>query len=101
LGNKNTGLENATRADLARWYCLRPMDKFEPAPHHRRLRLQLKPNVTLPKADPRPTPIGHQQLEREFTQLLLDQGRICPSNSPTGAPMLFVPKPIPLWGKRI
>ena len=61
-------------------HCLQPMDKFEPAPHHRRLRLMQKPNVSLPKADPRPTPIGHQQLEREFTQMLLDQGRICPSN---------------------
>ena len=69
------------------------MTKFEPAPHHRRLRLRTKPGAKLPKADPRPTPLGHQQLEREFTQMLLDQGRICPSNSPVGAPMLFVPKP--------
>ena len=69
------------------------MDTFEPAPHHRRLTLQLKPNVSLPKSDPRPTPIGHQHLEREFTSLLLKQGRIAPSNSPVGAPMLFVVKP--------
>ena len=67
--------------------------KFEPAPHHRRLRLRVRQGARLPKADPRPTPVGHQHLEREFTQMLLDQGRICPSNSPVGAPMLFVPKP--------
>ena len=41
------------------------MDKFEPAPHHRRLRLERKPNVTLPKSDPRMTPVGHQQLDHE------------------------------------
>ena len=36
--------------------------------------------------------MGFRELDKTFVKGLLEQHRICPSNSPVGSPMVFVPK---------
>lgn len=80
-------------ADTTRWnYVLTPMEIFDPPEHHRRLELELLDNATIPRSDPRGTPVGFRELDKTFVKGLLEQHRICPSNSPVGSPMVFVPK---------
>ena len=46
-------------ANTTRWdYVLTPMEIFDPPEHHRRLELELLDNATIPRSDPRGTPVG-------------------------------------------
>lgn len=83
----------AAIANIKRWSCLTPMTVFRPPAHHRRLKLELADNASIPRSDPRGTAIGFRELDKTFVKGLLEQQRIQPSNSPVGSPMVFVAKP--------
>ena len=92
-------LAAANCGNIERFTCLEPMEKFEPPAHHKRLKFELKnANASLPRFNPRPTPLGMVDLACKFVKGLEVQGRINKSTSPVGSPMLIIltPKKNPL-----
>ena len=84
----------ANCGNTERFTCLDPMEKFDPPAHHKRLKFELKnAGASLPRFNPRPTPLGMVDLACKFVKGLEVQGRINKSTSPVGSPMLIIPKP--------
>ena len=65
----------AAIANIKRWSCLTPMKVFRPPAHHRRLKLELADNASIPRSDPRGTAIGFRELDKTFVKGLLEQQR--------------------------